>query len=71
MKSRTRNAVVYFAGSVASVAATALPALAVDATEFTVPTINMGPVYGLGTAVLASLAIIWVLRKLIKTSNRS
>lgn len=46
-------------------------ALATPPTEFTIPQLPMTLIYGLGTAILAGLAVMWVFRKGVKTTNRS
>ena len=46
-------------------------ALATPPTEFTIPDLPMGMIYTLGSAVLAGLAVLWVFRKGVKTTNRS
>lgn len=39
--------------------------------SFTLPSLPMDQMYTLGGTVLAGLAVMWVLRKIVKTTNRS
>ena len=57
-----------------AVVATALlvPAMAhAEPTGFTLPDLPTGQIYNIGGTILGALAVMWVLRKLIKTSNKS
>ena len=65
-----KNKVIVCVSSVSALAFSALPAFAEPA-GFTIPSLPMDDLYTLSTAVLAGLATIWVLRKIIKTTNRS
>lgn len=46
-------------------------AFAQPPSEFTLPDLPMGQIYTLGGTILAGLAVMWVLRKIVKTTNRS
>lgn len=59
------------AAVVSAVLLNAATALADTVTSFTLPTVDLSPVYTLGGTVLGGLAVMWVLRKLIKTTNKS
>lgn len=39
--------------------------------ELVIPTLATAPIYALASAVLGGLAIMWVIRKSIKTTNKS
>jgi len=65
-----KNKVIVGVSSVSALAFSALPAFA-EPSGFTIPSLPMDDLYTLSTAVLAGLATIWVLRKIIKTTNRS
>lgn len=57
-------------GAVAGVLIPAM-AFAEPPSSFTLPELPMGQMYTLGGTILAGLAVMWVYRKLTKTTNRS
>lgn len=49
-----------------------VPAMAfAEPTSFTLPSLPMGQLYTLGGTIFSGLAVLWIARKIIKTSNRS
>ena len=67
---RIRNAVRVGMVGLMGVLAPAL-AFATPPSQFTLPELPMGQMYTLGGTILGGLAVMWVLRKIVKTTNRS
>lgn len=67
---RVKGFVYKVGGAVAGVLIPAM-AFATPPSEFTLPSLPMGQVYTLGGTILGGLAVMWVFRKIVKTTNKS